>query len=718
MAKVIEIIDVGKTYEIGEIQIRALRGVSFDIERGEFVAVMGASGSGKSTLMNLIGCLDRPTAGHYILEGIDVASLNEEELAKIRSRRIGFIFQNFNLLSRTTALENVELPLFYSGWPADGEQRARALIDMLGLTGREQNSPSQLSGGQQQRVAIARALINEPAILLADEPTGNLDTANSVEILEIIRKLNRERGLTVVIVTHDPEVAAYADRVITFRDGVIVSDIRNVAPTEADTDIAAATTTEKPDGFADKEIAAADNAWTFTAMALTAAARALQRNKLRAALTMLGIFIGVAAVITMVAVGAGARYSVEQQIQSLGTNLLVVLPGATTSNGVRAGFGSTSTLTVDDANAIAKDVSGAAAVSYMDRQVAQVVHGSHNWSTTITGTTPEYLDIRDWPLTDGRAFTAEEVTSAAPVCLLGATVVKNVFPDGDSPIGTIIRVKNFPLKVIGVLSVKGQSSYGQDQDDVVLTPFYTAQRKVLGSSQVQTTVTTTTGNGSTNPVLNPYAGVPTTNSVYASDTSLIDPFTNNTPVISGVVNNIYVKAADAKVVDQVQSDVEELLHRRHRIQPNQDDDFSVRSLNEIAEASENASQVMTLLLAAVASISLLVGGIGIMNIMLVSVTERTREIGIRMAIGARRLHILLQFLVESSLLSILGGVSGIILGIVASKALSTLAQWPTLVSTGSVIGGFAFAAAVGVFFGWYPARKAAQLDPIEALRYE
>jgi macrolide transport system ATP-binding/permease protein len=420
----------------------------------------------------------------------------------------------------------------------------------------------------------------------------------------------------------------------------------------------------------------------------------------------------------MVAVGDGARYSVQQQIQSLGTNLLVVLPGATTSNGVRAGFGSTSTLNVDDAQSIAKEVSSAEAVSYMDRQVAQVVYGNHNWSTTITGTTPEYLEIRDWPLAMGRPFTSEEAQSAAPVCLLGNTVVNNIFTGDENPIGAIIRVKSFPLKVIGLLSIKGQSSYGQDQDDVVLTPFYTAQRKVLGSSQVLTTVTASTGNGSTNPVLNPYAGVPTTNAVYTSDTSLIDPFTNNTPVVAGVVNNIYVKAADAKAVDRVQAEIEEVLHRRHRIQPNELDDFSVRSLNEIAEASENASQVMTLLLAAVASISLLVGGIGIMNIMLVSVTERTREIGIRMAIGARRLHILLQFLVESSLLSILGGLSGIILGIVASKLLSALAHWPTLVSTEAVIGGFAFAAAVGVFFGWYPARKASLLDPIDALRYE
>jgi len=710
MTPVIEIIDLDKTYQLGEVEVRALRGVTLRIEHGEFVAIMGASGSGKSTLMNMIGCLDRPTSGRYLLEGVDVASLREEELAAIRSRRIGFIFQTFNLLSRTTALENVELPLFYSRWSREGQERAVQLLEMLGLKGREQNNPNQLSGGQQQRVAIARALINEPAILLADEPTGNLDSKTSAEIMEIVSRLNREHGLTVLVVTHDPGVAAYADRIVTFRDGEIISDQRNREAAAAARGAAPAVAPAAQ---------RAESVWTFGTMALSAAARALRRNKTRTALTMLGIFIGVAAVIAMVAVGDGARYSVQQQIQSLGTNLLVVLPGATTAGGVRIGFGTTSTLTVADSEAIQKEVRTVAAVSYTDRQVAQVIYTNQNWSTSINGVTPAYLTIRDWPVVAGRNFTEEETRSSAPVCLLGQTVVNNLFREGENPVGAMVRVKHFPLRVIGVLGVKGQSTFGQDQDDVVLMPFNTAERKVLGTSQVSAGVPSST-TGSTNPVLNPYVSVRTTTAtspLYQSNTAIINPF-GGPPKISGVVNTIYLKARNAEDVDAALTQVQQVLHRRHHIQPGQDDDFTVRSLAEIAQASETASRVMTLLLATVASISLLVGGIGIMNIMLVSVTERTREIGIRMAIGARRLHILLQFLIESALLGVTGGLAGAALGIVASKILSALAQWPTLISPTAVVGGFFFAAAVGVFFGWYPARKASLLNPIEALRYE
>ncbi|MFZ0247106.1 MAG: ABC transporter permease, partial [Candidatus Binatus sp.] len=665
----------------------------------------------------MLGCLDRPTSGRYILEGEDVARLNESELATIRSRRIGFVFQNFNLLSRTSTLENVELPLFYSAWTADGEHRAADLVKLVGLAGREQSHPNQLSGGQQQRVAIARALVNRPSILLADEPTGNLDSTNSAEIMEVLTKLNREQGLTVIVVTHDPDVAAYADRIVTFRDGVIISDTRKdgVGARGSASVGAAAPGTEA----VDRTASLVDEVRTFASMAVVAAGRAIKRNKLRAALTMLGIFIGVAAVITMVAVGDGAKSSVEAQINSLGTNLLIVLPGATTANGVRAGLGSNSTLTVGDAQAIAHGGGPVALVTYMDRQLAQVVSGNRNWSTNIQGTTANYFAIRDWSPSIGRIFTDSEEKAGAAVCLLGQTVVNNLFGEGQNPVGATIRVKNFPMKVIGVLSVKGQTSYGQDQDDVVIVPFNTAERKVLGVSAPQSTpaAAAVATASTTNCATCVYASVPTTNSVYSSTTEATSAF-GSAAKITGVVNTMFIKASSSDQVDSAVAQITRQLHERHHIQPKQDDDFTVRNLSEIAAASESATQVMTMLLLAVASISLLVGGIGIMNIMLVSVTERTREIGIRMAIGARRIHIMLQFLVEAMLLSVMGGVAGIILGILVSKLISALAQWPTLVSPVAVAGGFIFSAAVGVFFGYYPARKASLLHPIDALRYE
>ena len=443
---VIEVRDLTKTYHLGDVEVRALRGVSLTIERGEFVAIMGASGSGKSTLMNVIGCLDRPSTGTYLLEGVDVASLTEPELAGIRSRRIGFVFQSFNLLSRTSAIENVELPLLYSGDMAESAARARASLKLLGLEGRERSHSNQLSGGQQQRVAIARSLINNPAILLADEPTGNLDSVTSTDIMTTLQKLNSERGVTVILVTHDAEVAEYADRVITLRDGVIVSDhrersrhrvacgddyCRNAIPLIE----SSATAVAAVEG----EAAASQR---FGVMALKAAARALARNKLRSALTMLGIFIGVAALIAMVAVGQGANQAVKEQIASLGTNLLIVLPGAVTASGVRNGYGSRSTLRASDGEAITKEDSAVLMVSYLDRQTAQVENSNLNWSTTINGVTPNYTQIRDWAVVSGRELTQEDERSAALVCLLGNTVVQNLFGEHQDPVGTTIRVKN------------------------------------------------------------------------------------------------------------------------------------------------------------------------------------------------------------------------------------------------------------------------------------
>ncbi len=697
MAELIEIRDVTKLYRLGEVEVRALNGANLTISQGEFVAIMGSSGSGKSTLMNILGCLDKPTIGQYLLAGLDVSQLDEPTLATIRSRCIGFVFQSFNLLARASALENVELPLFYSGWTAEARRHALELLAQVGLDGREQSHPNQLSGGQQQRVAIARALINRPPILLADEPTGNLDSLNSAEIMEIFRKLNREQDLTVILVTHESEVANYADRVVTFRDGVVVSDtkVSQQQPGASGAEQRAQTVDLDEESASESS----NEFLAFATMTMRAATRALRRNKMRAALTMLGIFIGVAAVVAMVAVGEGARSSVEEKIKSLGTNLVIVLPGTTTSGGVRAGSGSNSRLTVQDAQAIGHDDPAVTMVAYFIHQAAQAVSGDHNWSTLVVGTTPNYFAIRDWPLAAGRAFTEDEQRSAATVCLLGQTVVTNLFGDSLDPVGAVIRVKNVTFHVIGVLSPKGQSNTGHDQDDLIVIPFETAERKVLGTAEPSAQALT-----STQMQLDSYVGRPNALGTSAK--------------IKGKINAIYAKASGADSIDSAIDQLSRTLRERHHIVAGKDDDFTVRNLADIARASADASQVMTILLAAVASISLLVGGIGIMNIMLVSVTERTREIGIRMAIGARRLHILLQFLVESVFLSVLGGVAGAILGMIASKAISVFASWPTLISPTAVVGGFVFSVAVGVFFGYYPARKASLLNPIEALRYE
>ncbi len=406
------------------------------------------------------------------------------------------------------------------------------------------------------------------------------------------------------------------------------------------------------------------------AMTARTALRALRRNKLRSALTMLGVVIGVGAVIVMVSIGQGASQAVREQIQSLGTNLLMVVPGATTSAGVRSGSGGASTLTLQDAKAIATECSAVSNVAWMKRQIAQVVQGELNWSTQIQGVSPGYFSVREWPVESGAAFGPRDEETANRVVLLGQTVVENLFAPGEDPVGATIRVKDVPFRVIGVLARKGQTSWGQDQDDTIVIPFSTAERRVLGSE------------------------------------------------ILGTVDLVFASAARSEDVLVATEQINSLLRQRHRIAPEADLDFTVRNLNEMAVAQETASRVLAMLLLWVASISLLVGGVGIMNILLVSVTERTREIGIRMAVGAKRRHILLQFLVEAVVLAGAGGAIGVVLGIVSAGAISMLAGWPTLISVPAVAAALLFSAAVGVFFGFWPARRAAGLDPIAALRYE
>jgi putative ABC transport system permease protein len=409
------------------------------------------------------------------------------------------------------------------------------------------------------------------------------------------------------------------------------------------------------------------NLWSSARIAI----RALRVNLLRSALTMLGIVIGVGAVITMVAVGSGAQARMAEQIQSLGSNMIIVLSGSVVAGGVRLGSGSQLTITEDDAWAIQREVRTVTAAAPTSRGGAQIVYGNLNWATSVQGVTREFFTAREWDIADGRLFSQEEVEGAAKVALIGQTVAGNLFGEGD-PLGQITRIKNVPFSVIGVLQRKGQTTFGQDQDDTVLIPLSTAKKKVLGSSQAN----------------------------------------------ARAVGSIAVKVGDARAMQDAEQQIRGLLRQRHRLQAFQDDDFGIRNLTEVLQSQEAASKVLTWLLAAIASVSLLVGGIGIMNIMLVSVTERTREIGLRMAVGARGYDILVQFLVEAVTLSLIGGVLGIALGLGGSYAIAYFAQWRTLVSVEAVGVAFAFSAAVGVFFGFYPARKASRLNPIDALRYE
>jgi len=402
---------------------------------------------------------------------------------------------------------------------------------------------------------------------------------------------------------------------------------------------------------------------------LRIALRALRINKLRSFLTMLGIIIGIAAVIAMMAVGSGASYIISQQIASIGSNILLVIPGSTTSGGIRTGSGGVQTLTYDDASAIQHECPSVALAAPTVRGSGQVIYGNQNWSTLLMGTTPELLIIRDWPVVAGRSITSSDVDGAAKVCLLGQSVAQVLFGDED-PLGKMIRIKKVPFTVIGILDRKGQSPQGTDQDDVIFVPLRTAQRKLIGSQ-----------------------------------------FPNN-------VGAILVQAKSEDLLDRAEEEITALLNQRHRIGGAKESDFTVRNLSEILAVAEQSAKAMSLLLGAVASISLIVGGIGIMNIMLVSVTERTREIGIRMAIGAKRKDILLQFLTEAVLLTVMGGLIGISLGAGGAMVVSRLLSWPTLISPLSITIAVLFSGAVGIFFGFYPARKAASLNPIEALRYE
>lgn len=651
----IELKRIHKKYRMGKVEVPALNGISLDIEDGDFVAIMGPSGSGKSTLMNIIGCLDIPTSGEYRLDGIPVQRMSEKELADIRNEKLGFIFQNFNLLPRQSALKNVELPLVYAGSGKLRQKTALGALETVGLEDRALHRPAELSGGEQQRVAIARALVNEPSVILADEPTGNLDSGSGEEIISILEELN-DKGKTVVLVTHEDFIAAHARRIIRMIDGKVVED-----KTKGDLVSKQPTKEQEPE---DRRARRWLNPGEWKE-SLSMAVSSILATRLRSFLTMLGIIVGVACVIAMISLGQGARKQITQRIESLGANLLFVQPGAARERHVRYERGSVVSLKAEDAQAIANEAPAVAQVAPSFGGSAQVVYRNNNVRTRIYSTTENYPSIRNSPVEKGIFFSKEDEIQRRRVAVLGQTVVRELFEEED-PIGEYIKINRVNFQVVGIMKSKGGSGW-RDEDDVVYVPLSTGQKRLFGVDHVA---------------------------------------------------SIDVEAASRDSMKKAEEEITQILRKRHKIQPGASDDFHVRSQAEFLSTVEETSKTFTLLLAGIATVSLIVGGIGIMNIMLVSVTERTREIGIRKALGGQRRDILGQFLIEAVMISLTGGALGIVLGIIFSRFMSRIGGWPTSVSPNAVLMSFTFAVAVGLFFGLYPARRAASLRPIEALRYE
>ena len=638
---------LSRSFQAGEETITVLRDVDIDIWPGEMVAIIGASGSGKSTLINILGCLDRPSSGQYHFDGKDVATLDPTALAKLRREHFGFIFQRYQLLSDLDALGNVEVPAIYSGVSRHERQmRAADLLGQLGMADRLDHRPGELSGGQQQRVSVARALMNGGEVILADEPTGALDTKSSAEMIDLLLDLNR-RGHTIVMVTHDPTVARHAHRTIEVSDGRIISDTRKETQD--------AQTNAQPM----KHRAASGDSTQLARLgeALSMSVKALTAHRVRSLLTMLGIIIGIASVVLVVALGTGSQEAVLKNISSLGTNTITVRPGS--------GFGQRDaqrieTLVSSDINALTlQDYADSVSPAVSDS--ASVIYKNKAATAQINGVSGDYFQVHNYNTVAGTVFGASHVDALEQVAVIDEDTRDTFFTAGTNPIGQVLLLGRVPVRVIGVVSSSG-ATFGPSSLNVWI-PYTTAMTRISGQS---------------------------------------------------FLNSIEVRVADGYDTTEAQTQITALMTARHGSK-----DFFLVNSDTISSTLTSTTKTMTLLVAAIAVISLVVGGIGVMNIMLVSVTERTREIGVRMAIGARRSDIIAQFLIEAVLVCLIGGVLGVLLALSSGFIVSLLNNNVSLVfSSTAIVVAFLSATMIGITFGYLPARAASRLDPLTALNRE